>query len=446
MYFSTARALLAHALPVLVAQISSIGMMLVDTAVLGHVGAGDLAAVAIGGGIHVAVVFALVGILQAVTPLAARLHGAGQHSDLAGILQQGFWLALALCLPGCWFLLQPDLLLGAVSMEAGIEADVRSYLALLALGLPASLGYRTFFGFCNALGKPRVLMAIGLSGLAVHAVLAWAFASHGWLGAPRGVAGCAVSNIVVAWLELAAGALYLHFGAPGRRYRLFSAWQLPRWSVWREYLRLGVPMGLSNFVEITSFTLIALFIAPLGAVVVAGHRIAASLAALCYMLPLSLAIATLSGVGRSLGAADQQGAQRTMRAGLVLAAASSSVLGLLLWWLAPVVVGAYSEDGAVRDMAVHLVAYIAVYQFFDALQTVAGHVLRAYRVTLVPMLFQSVCFWGIGLGGGWWLCYRMSPPLGVDGFWIASVLSLVAASILLGALLKLLVRDVKRMP
>jgi MATE family multidrug resistance protein len=57
-------------------------------------------------------------------------------------------------------------------------------------------------------------------------------------------------------------------------------------------------------------------------------------------------------------------------------------------------------------VATSLVIYVALYQFFDALQTVAGHALRAYRVTFVPMLVQTFCFWGVGLLGGAWLCYR----------------------------------------
>ena len=86
---------MAHASPILVAQLSSIGMMLVDTAVLGHAGAADLAAVAIGGGLHVSVIFALAGILQAVAPVVAHLRGARRDDEIAGVLQQGFWIALA---------------------------------------------------------------------------------------------------------------------------------------------------------------------------------------------------------------------------------------------------------------------------------------------------------------------------------------------------------------
>ncbi len=430
------RGLIGHAFPILVAQLASIGMMVVDTAVLGHVSPEDLAAVAIGGGIHISLVFALVGVVQAVAPLVAHLHGARRDGEVAGILQQGFWLALLLSLPGMLFLRQPGFVLDPFGMDAVVDAKVRAYLGLLAWSLPAALLYRTFYAFCNALGRPRVLMGIGLAGLGIHAVLAWGLALQGWLGTPLGAVGCALSNVFIGWLACTAGALWLHFGSLGRVYRPFANWQRPRWTIWRQLLRLGLPMGFSNLVEITAFTLVALFISSLGATVVAGHRIIANLSALAYMLPLSLGIATLAAVGQSLGARDWLAVRAKVRAAMWLAALLSLAVGLFLWLAVDLLVAAYTDDPAVRQVAVSLIAYVAIYQFFDALQTIAGHVLRAYRVTFLPMLIQTFCFWGIALGGGAWLCFRASPPLGVGGFWQASVVSLVVAAALLLPLLR----------
>ena len=384
MFFTAARGLLAHAFPILIAQLSSIGMMVVDTAVLGHVSPLELAAVAIGGGIHVSVVFALVGILQAVAPVVAHLHGAKRDDEVAGVLQQGFWLALLLTVPGVLFLTHPGAVLGIVEMDAAVDAKVRQYLGLLAWGLPAALCYRTFYAFCNALGKPRVLMGIGLFSLALHAVLAWGLALQGWLGEPLGVVGCAISNIVIGWLACLSGAAYLAWGPLGRRYRPFSGWQWPRWTMW---------------------------------------------------LPLSLAIATMAAVGQAVGGRERLRAHATIKAGLILAAGLSTLAGLLLWFATAPLVAAYTDDPAVRAIATSLVIYVAIYQFFDALQTVAGHALRAYRVTFVPMLVQTFCFWGVGLLGGAWLCYRWQPALGVAGFWLAAVIGLVLAAALLLPLL-----------
>ncbi len=429
------RLILAHAAPMLVAQLASMGMMVIDTALLGHHGTEDLAAVAVGGGLYIAIVFALVGILQAVAPTVAHLRGAGREGEIAGALQQAFWLALLLAVPGVLLLRHPDPLLALSSIEPAVEARVRDYLDALSWGMPAALLYRTFYSFCNALGQPRPLMLISLGGTLLHAALAWALVGGALGGAPLGALGCGISNAAVGWFGLLCGSVYLLRGRPLARYRLLAGWQAPRRGALREMLRLGLPMGFSNLVEISSFTLIALFVAQLGATAVAGHRIVANLAALCYMLPLALSIATLAQVGQAAGARDGQRARASIAAGLLLAGGLSALLGVLLWLAAAPVVALATDDVAVRAVALALIGYVAVYQVFDAVQTVAAHALRGYKVTFAPMLVHLACFWGVGLGGGWWLAFAAASPLGVAGFWIASLASLVLAALLLGALL-----------
>ena len=226
-------------------------------------------------------------------------------------------------------------------------------------------------------------------------------------------------------------------------YRLLSNWQRPNLQALRSLLRLGLPMGFSSFVEISSFTLIALFVAQLGATVVAGHRVVANLAAICYMLPLALAIATLAQVGLAAGARDWPRARISAAAGMTLAALLSTLLGGLVWLVDVSLVGAYSSDPAVRQVSLSMIIYLAVYQVFDAIQTVAAYALRGYKITFVPMLVHVACFWAVGLYGGWWLAFRAAEPLGLAGFWIASLSSLVLSALLLGALLWRTTRDMK---
>lgn len=443
MLLRQSRQILAHALPMLIAQLASMGMMVIDTALLGHYGTEDLAAVAVGGGIYISAVFALVGILQAVAPTVAHLKGAGRHDEIAGALQQAFWLGLLLAIPGVIFLLNPDPLFALSRIDPGVEAKARGYLAMLAWGMPATLLYRTFYSFCNALGRPRPLMLISLGGTLLHGLLAWSLVTGQWGGEALGVLGCGISNATVGWFALLCGAGYMLFSKALAPYRLIKGWQLPRLPPMRALLRLGLPMGFSNFVEISSFTLIALFVAQLGATVVAGHRIVANLAALCYMLPLALAIATLSQVGLAAGARDWLRARASIAAGLLLAGGLSSLLGLALWLIAAPLVEAYTGDGAVQGVALSLIGYVALYQIFDAVQTVAAYALRGYKITFAPMLVHIGCFWGVGLFGGWWLAFRAAQPMGVSGFWVASLLSLVLAAALLGALLWRAVRGLR---
>ena len=441
MFADQSRQILLHAVPMLIAQLASMGMMVIDTMLLGHYGTVDLAAVAVGGGVYVAVVFALTGVLQAVSPTVSHLKGAGRDEEIAGALQQCFWLASILSVPGVLFLNYPDALLRLSDLEPAVDLKARAYLAVLAWSIPAALFYRTFYAFCNALGHPRPLMLISLGCTLLHGLLAWALV-NGWAGREGlGVLGCGMSSAVVGWFSLICGFVYLNRGLALKPYQLLRHWQAPHPKAMWELIRLGLPMGFSNFVEISSFTLMALFVAQLGASVVAGHRIVANLAALCYMLPLALSIATLAQVGTAAGARDWRRARLSVAAGLTLSCGLATLLGLVLWVSELPVVKAYTADVTVQKVALSLIGYVVAYQVFDAVQTVAAFSLRGFKITFIPMFVHIFCFWGVGLFGGWWLAFRAPSPMGVTGFWVASLASLVLAAILLGTLLWRAIRE-----
>lgn len=414
------------------------GMMVADTLIAGRYGTQALAAVAVGSGIYISVLMLLVGVLQAVAPTVAHHYGAGRKAEIGPALQQGFWLALGLCLPGTALLAFPDPLLALARVPPELAVDVRAYLRATAFGLPAVLLYRTFYAFNNAVGRPRPLMVISLIATTCHVPLAWSL-THGHLGfAPLGGLGCGISTAAVSWLGLCCGTIYLVRNSAYRHYRIFAGWQPPRPAAIAELLRLGVPMGLSTFVEITSFTLIALFVARLGAEAVAGHRVVANLAALIYMLPLSMSTATLVLVGQAVGARDDAQAERIVRISLIVTTLMSGAIGLLLWLARDAVIGFSTQDAAVRTIALALLPYICIYQLFDAAQTVASHALRGYKVTLLPMVLHTLCFWLVGLAGGYWLSFhaggRAAAP-SVAGFWEGGVLATLLASVLFGLLL-----------
>ncbi|WP_298598973.1 MATE family efflux transporter [Zoogloea sp.] len=440
---SLTRRIVELAWPVLIAQLSSMTQMVSDTVLAGRYGTEDLAAVAVASGIYISVVMLMVGILQAVAPTVAHHVGAGRRDEIGPSVQQGFWLALGLALPAVLFLRQPDWLMQLSHMSPGVESRARDYLGTIAWGLPAALLYRTFYAFTNALGRTRVLMFISLAATAVHIPLSWALI-NGHLGmAAMGGAGCAVSSACIAWLSLAAALVHVLREPAYAPYRLFSRWQPPRARAIGELLRLGLPMGFSSFVEITAFTLIALLVAGLGADVVAGHRIVGNLSALIYMLPLAIAIATLVLVGRAVGARDGHGARRAAKVGIGLATGLSTLVSLAVWLFREPILAAYTADPAVLGLAVSLVVYICLYQFFDAIQTVAAHALRGYKITFGPMLVHTFCFWGIGLAGGYGLAFHglgALPPQGVAGFWQAAVASNVVASVLFAAYLQVVSR------
>ena len=225
------RRIVELAWPVLIAQLSSMTQMVSDTVLAGRYGTEDLAAVAVASGIYISIVMLMVGILQAVAPTVAHLFGAGRLHAIGPALQQGFWLALMLAVPGTLVLGYPEHLLQLARVPPDIAKGAGAYMQAAAFGLPAVLLYRTFYAFNNAVGRPRVLMAISFVVTATHIPLAWALTNglFGFAGLPAlGGTGCGVSTAIVAWLGLICGFTHLVRSPAYRPYAIFFDWRPPR--------------------------------------------------------------------------------------------------------------------------------------------------------------------------------------------------------------------------
>ncbi len=433
--------------PVLVAQLATISMMAIDTIVVGHAGTDNLAALAVGASIYVSLALALSGVVQAILPGMAHRLGKNDPAGAAHIIRQAFWLVLLLACIGDLLLLFPGWMIAFAELPPPVAALTVDYLHVLAFSLPASLGYRAFHAIAGGVGRTRPLMWLSLSQTSGHALLAPLLADTVTLGGVTlglglGAVGAASSQAVLAWLICLVGVGVL-WRSPYYRQLLGKSglWPgRPDWAQQRYLLRLGVPMGMSYFVEISAFTLMAIFIARLGPEVLSGHRIVANISAMLYMFPLAMGTATAALVGQADGAQDWRETVRVVQRGFAMAAAGSVLLAGLLWVFRVPLAALGSPDPEVIRVAVGLIAYVAGYQLFDALQTIAGFALRGYHVTFVPLGVHLASFWLFGLGGGYWLAFEGLEilgvaPMGAAGFWCAALIATLVAAIGLVSLL-----------
>ncbi|MCM5569804.1 MATE family efflux transporter [Burkholderiaceae bacterium FT117] len=441
------RDILKLAWPVFVGQVAVMLNGVIDTMMAGRLSAVDVAAVGLGASIYICVYVGLMGVLLALAPIAAQHWGAGRHDRIREAAGQAIWLALALALPGCLALGWTEPWLAFAQAPDEVAAVARGYLVAVAAGLPAALLFRVFYALSNAIARPGTVMAINVAAVAAKLPLNALF-MQGWqtdagttIVPALGGAGAGVATAIVLWLSLALSIVALRAMPVYRALRI--RWPIrPDTAQLRELLRFGLPIGGAYLVEVTSFAFMALFLARLGATVAASHQIAANLAALAYMVPLALANATSTMVAQSIGAGRPDRARDYGRRGLRLAIAIACAVSAALWLGREGIVRAYTTDAAVIAAALPLVALVAAFHLFDAIQATATFVLRAHRITTLPMLVYLVCLWGIGLGGGWWLAFVAGAgdsPLaqavaGAKGFWIAAGASLLAASALLAAI------------
>ncbi|MFN3570952.1 MAG: MATE family efflux transporter [Polaromonas sp.] len=433
-----------HAGTVLVGQLAVMAFGVADTVIAGRYSDQALAALSVGSAIYISVYVGLIGIVQALLPIWAELHGAKRPVALGRSLRQGLYLCVLLTAAGMTALLLPGPLLRWAQVPEAMQADVQRYLAVLALALLPALLFRMYSTFNQSLGHPLLITWLQLGALGIKIPLSiWLVAGGAGLP-PMGVVGCAWATLVVNYSLVLLAVLMLRTQDIYQSYRLWSRMEKPDWRQIGAFARLGVPGGMAYLVEVTSFTLMALFIARLGTVASASHQIAASLASVLYMVPLSIAIACSARVSFWTGAGQPRRAARAVWTGFRLAAFSSIALAATLVITSEGLAALYSRTPAVAQLASGLLIWVAIYHLGDAMQAVCAFLLRCYRITLTPLLLYSVMLWGLGLLGGYLLAYRGLGPWpampSAQSFWAASTAGMALVAISLAMLLRFAVR------
>ena len=433
MFISIARDIVKLGWPVLIAQLAIMINGVIDTVMAGRLSAADLAAVGIGASIYISVFVTLMGVLIALTPVVAQLYGARRYAEIGEEVRQSLWLGTFLTAVAFVLIYFPDPFLELAQVAPEVEAKTRTYLKVIALGVPAMLLFRVFYSFSTAVSRPRVIMALTLVGLALKIPLNLVF-MHGYLGAPAlGGPGCAYSTTIIAWVTALAGWIFCWQASAYKPYGVFSRWSWPGWGEQLRLLQIGLPIGFTFLVDVTSFTFMALFIARLGTASSGGHQIAANLTALIYMVPLAMASAAGVLVGQAIGAGDLRRARLTGLMGIGGGIGIACTVGLVVWLGRDVIAGLYARDPEVRAIAATLLAFVACYHLFDAASAIAVAVLRGYKKTVVPMLCNIVSLWGLGLAGGYALAFGHlgGAPMGASGFWVAATAGMVCGSALI---------------
>lgn len=425
---SESRIISRHAGTVLVGQLATMAFGVADTVIAGRYSDTALAALSVGSAIYISVYVSLIGIVQALLPIWAELLGANKHRDIGRSLRQSVYLSGLITTLGMAALLFPGALLRWAQVPQAILGDIQSYLTVLAFAFAPSILFRLYSTFNQSLGKPLLVTWLQVGALGVKIPLSIWLVAGGAGVEPMGAVGCAWATLIVNYLLLILGLVMLRTQTLYRPFRIWQRMERPNWSTIGNFVRLGIPAGLAYLVEVTSFTLMAVFIARLGVTASASHQIAASITAVLYMLPLSMAIACSARVSFWLGAGRPDLAKRIVLLGLKLTAYVSIVLVAILLIAKNTLASFYSANLAVVNTASSLLVWVSIYHPADCIQAVCAVLLRCYRITLAPLALYGVLLWGLGLYGGYLLTYEGLSGLAArpspDTFWMASSLAL----------------------
>lgn len=442
-YVSEFRHLVQLAAPLLAAQLLVTGTSTVDTIMAGNYHADDLAGVAIGNSIWMPLYLLVAGLLIATTSMVARFHGAGDAKSIVATVHQSVWLVLALSAACMAALFNANWILAWMDVDPAFASITDGYLDALAWGAPGAAIFGCMRAFTEGMGRTKPFMISSALAFLTNIPLNYALIYGKW-GLPElGGVGCGWATAFSMWLQVLVLGWFVSRRGDYGDVALLKGWQWPRWENIRSIAALGFPIAIAVFAEVSIFSMVALLLAPLGAVMVAGHQIALSASHLIFIFPLSLSQALTIRVGYFLGRNEQSYANFVARTGIGAAGVMALISLSLILLFRQSVVGFYTNDAQVQAVALGLFLWMAIYQFPDHLQIAANACLRAYQDSRIPLMLILLSYWGIALPLGYVLARTdwLLPAQGAQGFWMALVVGLTATAILLGWRLRVIAAE-----
>lgn len=424
-----AGALSLLALPVVIDQVGTMSMGVVDTVMVGRLGEQALSAVGMSIAIYYFYMVFSFGVIAAVTPTVAQAYGRGDPHDIQRSTGQAFWIAIVLWIVGTVVMEFIGPILQLLKQPADVIPLAEEYSKALRLGMLPSLLYTVLRSYTTGLGRTRVSMIIALIASAANVGVVYTLV-YGALGIPPlGVKGAGYATAFAQLLMMVLMVLAIRSDRELRDYKITAGvWPID-FSRVGQLIRLGVPIGAGNSMEQGVFALTSLLMGQIGELQQASHQVAMSVAALTFMVSLGISTATTTRVGQAIGRGDTARATLGGWVGIAMAMCVTLCTAAIFILLPGPIIGLYVADKPdLLKYASGLLMIAGAFQLADGIQVTAQGALRGVKDTVWPMIVNLVAYWAVGLPLGWLLAFKLD--MGGHGLWWGLTIGLIVAATL----------------
>ncbi|GIV38754.1 MAG: MATE family efflux transporter [Thermonema sp.] len=457
--FAELRKMISLSMPIIIAQIGSVFMGIIDNMMVGDLGEVPLAAAGVANPIFFLLASIGIGIFSAISPLVAK-----QYSETAGKKECGYILFAGMKLSiSVGLVITAALLLIAANFDIfrqskEVEIEARPYLQVIATSAVPMMFFLAVKHFSDGLSIVWPAMIITIVGLVVNVFGNWVLI-YGHLGfSPMGLYGSGLSTLIARVLMACLMIVYVLESKYFRDYIPNILKPIPT-RVWsRRILRLGLPSGMQYFFELGAFTGAAILAGWIGVTALAAHNVIFSIATFTYMVAAGVSFAGAIRVGIQAGKQSYHKVRIAGFASILLVSVLMLFSATLLVVFAEPVIRLYTHDYEVVLFASSVIFVFMFYQLFDGIQAVGVGILRGVFDVNVPTLITIFAYWVVCLPIAYLLANKVDwmtvaswwgesvPPAEVNkyrlmGLWIGLTTGLGVSATLLTARFYLLTRE-----
>lgn len=427
-YIPYIRPILKLSYPIIIGQIGTVLMGVADIIMIGKLDATNLAAAGLANAVFYFTTILGIGTLTAISPLTAKAKGAGHINETAHMFRQGLKASLILSLVICGSLFLITENLNWLGQGDEVSNLTKPYLHILNAGAVFMLLFMAAKQYSDGLSLTKPAAVITIAGLMLNVILCWLLI-YGNLGFPAlGLNGAGYATSITRLL-MAIAMIGWVLWQPAYKSYLHVKEQLGKKQLLFEIFRIGLPSGFQYFFEVAAFASAAIMIGWFGKDQLAAHQIAINMASVTYMIAMGLSVGGSIAVGDAWGRKNKLDLIRSGRTTLILSVAFMFLAATIFASMNHLLVGIYTNDEQVAEVAAGLLLIAALFQLSDGIQCVSLGILRGIADTRVPTLVTIIAYWVVGIPAGYVLAKLAG--LGCYGIWFGLTLGLTFSAAML---------------
>ena len=423
------RPMTALALPVVMAELGWMGMTVVDTMMVGRLGAEAIGAVSFGALVVNVISFFCLGLLLGLDTLISQAFGALNLDRCNHCLIQGVWIAVGITpiVTLLVFALIP--LARDWGVDPRILGDAIAYLKTLVWSILPLLLYVVFRRYLQSMNHVGIVMFALVSANLVNVLVNWLLIFGNWGLPAMGVEGAGWATFFSRVYMFAVLLVFVIYKERVESTGLFHASRAIDRSLIGSLLALGLPVAMQITAEYGVFAMATALIARIDAVSLAAHQIVLNVASVSFMVPLGVSSAGAVRVGQAVGRKDAVGAVAAGWTAIGLGATFMFCSSVTLFIVPEFILRIFTTDHSIFAIGVPLLFLVAAFQFFDGIQVTAAGVLRGIGETRKPMIANLIGHWLVGLPLGAFLCFGLGWKS--FGIWTGLSLGLIFVALIL---------------
>ena len=419
--------LMRLAVPVVMSRVGLYAMEIVDTLIIGRVGAAALAGVGTGGALFWFVTVTVSAVVLPLDSMLSRKLGAGHIKDAHNLLLHGLIIGMALSTFGVGILWCVSNFLPEIGIGAEMIGPAKAFLQTILLSFPLVITINIMNSFWQARKRPiaMAIIIVAANFINYFANMALVLGHYGF--EPLGARGAALATLIARIFMVVAILGYSNWSYGGQLIKTFHQAWAPHRETFRHIMKLGLPSAAQAAAEVGAFSLSTIVITRLGAQATAAHQVLLRIASFTFMFPLGVSQATSVMVGHRMGEGDIHGARRAGWSGIYLGAGVMAISSMAMLLFPEIIYGSFTSDPGVFSLGVSCLLYMGIFQVFDGIQVAATGALRGIGNTAASMQANLLGYYFLGLPIGLWLCF--SRDMNILGLWIGLATGLIAVAI-----------------